>query len=240
MVKLLSLFLIFLTLIPASLQAADESARVYFFHALKAKEEGRFLTAERFFRKAIETEPENPDFHFELGNLYLETKNAQAARVELEQAVMARPDHVPAHFNLGLAYRELGLMREARDEFRKVLERDPSNARAQLQIGYTYQDEGFTEDAREAFQLAHEMDPASYEPQDALQGLNAYEEDAQRNRQTDMMNTMNRNRQFLYQPQNSLNQEPQADSKGALLQAGMLLAQQLLAKKSQSSSENTG
>ncbi len=133
---------------PVTTQAVEDSARIYFLHAMKAKEEGDNLTAESFLRKAIEIEPDNPDFHFELGNLYIEQKNLESARMEFEQAVMILPTHLAAHYNLGLVYRDLRLMGDARNEFRKVLQLDPANLKAELQIGYTYQEESFFDDLK--------------------------------------------------------------------------------------------
>ncbi|MBI4115253.1 MAG: tetratricopeptide repeat protein [Candidatus Omnitrophica bacterium] len=165
--------------------AGEDQAHVYFFQALKYKEEGRILAAERLFRRAIELEPENADFHFELGNLYVERNNLPGAKIEYGQATMITPNHIAAHYNLGLVYRELGEMGEARSEFRRVLEIDPSNVKAQLQIGYTYAAEGFIEDAREAFREAQAMDATNPEPEVALQDLERFEIEAREKAQTD-------------------------------------------------------
>ena len=160
-----------------SVKAEENLARVYFFHALQSKEEGDFLKAEGLLQKAIELEPENADFHFELGNLYVAEENLQAGRFEFERAVMISPRHVAARYNLGLVYRELKLMAEARDQFRRVLELDPVNLKAELQIGYTYQLEGFVDEAREAFHRAQAMDVTNPEPREALEDLDRFEEE---------------------------------------------------------------
>lgn len=163
---------------PGATEAAEDSERVYFLHALKSKQEGNFLEAENLFRKAIEFEPQNADFHFELGNLYAEREDFPSARFEYEQAVMIAPTHLAAHYNLGLVYSEIGWTGEARGQFRRVLELDPQNVRARIQIGRTYAEEGFFDDARQAFEEAREMDPLSPEPADALEELARKEEEA--------------------------------------------------------------
>ena len=168
-------FLIAVFFFPSILLAREESSQIYFSHALKLKEEGRFLAAERLFQKAIEIEPENADYHFELGNLYIEKNDRERAKLELEQALMISPQHLPAHYNLGLVYRDLGFMSEAREEFRRVLDLDPNHVKAQLQIGYTYQEEGFPEEARQAFERAQEMDVSNVEPRHALEDLRDHE-----------------------------------------------------------------
>ena len=195
--------------------------------------------AERLFRKALDLEPQNPDFHFELGNLYIERNDPVLARIELEQTVMISPNHVPAHYNLGLVYRELGFMGEARDEFQKVLEFDPGNVKAQLQIGYTYEEEGFFDDARFAFQRAREMDITDPQPVQALEDLAEFERQA---RQRSASAT--RERSFQNLPSSSLlgpsaAPQPQASSKNALLQAGVVLLQEVLARRAQAQSQTT-
>lgn len=188
-----------LTLFSPSLQSGteEEGARIPFFHGLKAKEEGNLLKAEQLFRRAVEEEPENRDFHFELGNLLLEKGELAAARLEYEEALMISPDFLAARYNLGLVYRELGLTAEARQEFRKVLELDPANVKAQLQIGYVYQAEGFFEEAEEAFRKAREMDYSSAESQRALEDLQVVQTEAQRRSQAKAERSLLENQTLL-------------------------------------------
>ena len=207
------LFLLVTLLFPLPLRAAEESSQVYFLHALKSKKEGRFLAAERLFRKAIEIKPENADYHFELGNLYIEQNNPERAQSELEQALMISPQHLPAHYNLGLVYRDLGNMSEAREEFRRVLDLDPKNVKAQLQLGYTYQDEGFPDEARQAFETAQEMDITNTEPRQALEDLAGHEMEMERRRA-----------------------KRQSSNRDALMQAGGVLLEQL-ARRSENQNE---
>ena len=236
---LLAFFLLF-ALIPCRLRAEESPAQVYFYHALKSKQEGQILTAERLLKKAIDLEPENPDFHFELGNLYIEHNNPVSARMELEQVIMISPRYLAAHYNLGLVYRELGFMGEARDEFQKVLELDPTHVKAQLQIGYTYQEEGFFEDARFAFQRAREMDITDPEPVRALEDLADFERGA-RERSASAMERSFQNLPASESPSGFLGatSQPQASNRDVLLQTGMTLLQEFLARRAQNKSENT-
>lgn len=230
-----------LALPPHLLYAQENRGQVYFYHALKEREEGRFVEAERLFRKAIEFESDNADFHFELGNLYIQAQALSQARPELEQAVMIKPNHLAAHYNLGLVYRDLGFTSEAREEFRRVLQIDPNHAKAMLQIGYIYQNEGFYEDARQAFEEAYQMDVTNPEPQEALQDLGGLEQQAQERSQNQMQRSLLQGQRFLSQPNSSSNplsqfgtnpSGSQPTGRDALLQAGTLLIQQLLSKKS--------
>jgi len=238
-VLLLAVFLWPVAASPAA-PSADDSAQVCFSHALKSKQEGQVLEAERLFQKAIELEPENPDYHFELGNLYIEHNNLPGARIELEQATMINPSNVPALYNLGLVYRELGRMSDARHEFRRVLDLDPSNVKAQLQIGHTYQAEGFVEEARDAFQKAHEMDASDPEPQLALEDLGEHEHQAQARSERSREQSLLRNQQSLglLGRSGSGTSAAQPTGREALVQAGAVLIQQLLARRAQEGNEN--
>jgi tetratricopeptide (TPR) repeat protein len=206
------------------------------------------MAAESLLGRAIDLEPENSDFHFELGSLYVERGHLERARQEFEQTLMIQPSHLPARYNLGLVYRELGFMSEARSEFRKVLELDPSNVKAQLQIGYIYQAEGFIEEARQAFERAHEMDPLDQEPEDALEDLAEWEAKLHERSLAETNRSFQRNQRYLYNPNSPLRSpyrsesglapNPQLSQKDALVQAGMFLIQELMAKRAQARSEN--
>lgn len=221
---------------PVPLRAGEDTAQVHFFHALKAREEGRLLEAESLFRKAVELEPGNPNYRFELGNLYLLRGRPQAARLEFEQAAMAAPGHVPSHFNLGLVYRELEMTSEARNEFRRVLELDPQNLKAQIQIGYTYAQEGFTEEARDAFRKAEEMDPTSPEPKDALNDLGRLESQARARSEADRSRRFSENQRSLYEESDPL-RSSEVSGEQALAQAGAALIQELFARRAQAREE---
>lgn len=249
--RTLSLFLsppiCFLLVFSVSGGANTEQAQVHFLHALKLKQEGNFLAAESLLQKAIEIEPENPDFRFELGNLYIERGNLEGARMELEQAVMIAPAHIPAHYNLGLVYRDLELTSEARGQFRRILELDPNHIRAQLQIGYTYEQEGFFDDARLAFEEAREMDMTDPEPRNALEELASLENYARDRTRRQMAESFQRNQRSLYFPdsqpsslygEGTLANPSQPSGREALAQAGALLIQELLARRSKAAAEN--
>lgn len=195
---LFTLFSVGVLCIPSGLWAREEGGgRVYFLHALKSKQEGNLLVTENLLKKAIEVEPGNADFHFELGNLYTEENQLEPARMALEQAIMISPGHLAAHYNLGLVYRELGFMGEARGQFEKVLEMDPQNTKARIQIGNTYAAEGFLEDARQAFEDAKWADPTNPEPRAALEDLERLELKARDQSRLEMENRLNKNEKLF-------------------------------------------
>jgi len=224
-----------------TIYAGDDHAQIYFSHALKAEEQGEMLRAESLLKKAIEIEPENPNFHFELGNLLIEKNDLMGARLEFEQAVMIDPEHLASHYNLGLVYGEFGLTAEAREEFRKVLELDPRHIKAELQIGYTYANEGFFDDAREAFRKAQEMDITDPEPRRAIEEVDEMEAEARLKSRSELRQAFEQ-RQFLLNrgmAQGFMDQPNQTSTAGkqALIQTGALLIQQWLTQRARARAE---
>ena len=164
-----------------------------FLKGIGFKESGRLTEAEGQIKRALELEPANADYHFELANVYAMRRDARAkfskrddpedpilaqtAR-ELEQAVMLRPDFLAAHYNLGVVYKKQGRYEKARETFRRVLELDSRQSGALMQIGATYEEQGFFEDAESFYQEAREKDPANPDIVTALEDLKRHEAQA--------------------------------------------------------------
>lgn len=163
-----------------------------FEQAMALSKEDKLLEAESFLLKALEKEPGNPDYHFELANLYAahydrlnQSRKDDKAQTflelsanELEQTIMIKPDFVAAHFNLGVIYKKQKNFEKAREKFRKVLEMEPRSAEAWTQIGMTYEDQGFFDEAKDSYLQAREMNYASPEIQSLLQDLELHRQDA--------------------------------------------------------------
>lgn len=144
-------------------------AQSAFHRGMLLKDEGRLEEAERFMKKALELEPSNHQYHFELANVYAlrydqkpkdrhRDKMLRSAARELEQAVMLHPDFIQAYFNLGVVYKKQGEYEKAREQFRTVLQIEPSLVNAHLQIGATYEQQGFFHEARDAYEQALRLD----------------------------------------------------------------------------------
>ncbi len=135
-------------------------------------QQGAVSQAERQFIKALEFEPANAEYHFELANVYASRYDAwkalpnhpetqmwlEKAAGELEQAVMFQPDFEAALFNLGVVYKKMGQHEKARELFKKVLILNDKNAAAHMQIAATYEEQGFYDDAKDAYERARELD----------------------------------------------------------------------------------
>ena len=148
-------------------------AQQFYQRGMTLREENSLDRAEHFLKKALEIDPANSAYHFELANLYasrydhlaakrIRDERAQAwlahASRELESAVMLDPHSIPARFNLGVVYKKQGMYEEARQNFRDILEREPNLTNAYLQIASTYEEQGFYDEAEDTYRKAQELD----------------------------------------------------------------------------------
>ncbi len=187
----------------ASSSAENAAAQQAYQQGVELKNENRFELAEIQLRKALELDPTQAKYHFELANVYaLEydgaSRNEDAGRLlqnavrELKQAVMYRPDFLPAQFNLGIVYKRLGRYEDARATFKQVLMLDPKNQTAALmQIGATYEEQGFYDDAQSLYEEALEKNGSNPDIQEALENLEKHRSAATHHAQENMAQRFN-------------------------------------------------
>ncbi len=182
------IFHLSLLILPANAAFDEGAAREAFEQGLVSKNAGRLDESERHFKKAVEEEPSNADYHFELANIFALERDAalrgrdalrakeslaSAARA-LEQTVMIRPDFLAAHFNLGVVYKKQQKYEEARNEFKKGMELVPPSQPVTpflMQIASIYEDQGFYDDAESVYNDAMEKDYGNTEIRNALETL---------------------------------------------------------------------
>lgn len=170
-----------------------------FIKAQHLRDEGNFQEAELEFKRAMQLEPGNPNYRFELANLYalrhddaLSTGDEVLAEAylrnaagELQQALMVQPDFWSARFNLGVVYKKQGKYEAAREEFKKVLVQNPQALGALMQVGHTYAAQGFFDEAESIFEDARDRGAPQEEIMLAMQSLeeNRYAEYQQNQQQ---------------------------------------------------------
>ncbi len=173
------LLCLFLAATPA---LAENGGNSYYEQAVQLRSEGRLPEAEQAFLKAIQEEPTNADYHFELSNIYAALYDQSSSGVrgrmllersehELVQTLTFRPDHLPARFNLGIVYKREGKYEKAREEFRRALELSPQLAAAWYQIGVIYEEQKFWDEAQDAYLRAREIGGDTAEIEEALNNL---------------------------------------------------------------------
>jgi tetratricopeptide (TPR) repeat protein len=92
------------------------------------------------FRKAVELRPQFPEARNNLGLLYHEARDYEAARLQFEEAVRVFPDYKHAFLNLGSAYKGLSRFRDAELAFKRAIEIDPQFADAHFNLAILYLD----------------------------------------------------------------------------------------------------
>ncbi len=194
---------------------ATGEAREAYSRAIEFREKNQLMDAETELQKALELDPTNADYRFELANLYAlrfdisrgkSKKNADytmldRAASQLEQVVMMKPDYLAAHYNLAIIYKRAGKYEKAREEFKKVLQLDPKQVNAIMQIGAVYEEQGFYDEAKSYYEQAKELDYGNDGIRSAIEDLGQHrEESAQkeqaefarrfRTRQNNLVNSM--------------------------------------------------
>jgi len=216
------------------------SAEHAYHEAVRLRGLGDIAAADRHLKKALDLEPSNAVYHFELANLYalrydnsaaIKKRNAdigmlELAARELEQALMLDPEYLPARYNLGVVYKRQSKYEQARQKFKEVLKRDPQQTGALMQIGAVYEEQGFFDEAKTAYQEAKELDFANPEIQAALEDLKLrkeeYEKNAAFNNSFDNMNQVMHGVRFS--PDSLIEQRRRQGQLGAQSGGGMAQA----------------
>ncbi|MDD5130445.1 MAG: tetratricopeptide repeat protein [Candidatus Omnitrophica bacterium] len=115
--------------------------------------QGEYLEAESFFKKALEFNPDNPDAHIGLGKCYRETGKVQEAMEQGKKAIALAPANEEGYILLGNCYLEQGMFPESERMFKKALELNPGFEPIYTELGCCYSAqnkiEGIKELARE-------------------------------------------------------------------------------------------
>jgi tetratricopeptide (TPR) repeat protein len=94
------------------------------------------------YRQAVRLGLKQWDLFLNLGLVYLQDGNTDAATDALATAVALGPGHAEAHFNLGLAYERRGMLAEAKREILASLRLHPNQNEARNMLGVIYAEDG--------------------------------------------------------------------------------------------------
>jgi Flp pilus assembly protein TadD/peroxiredoxin len=120
---------------------------------------GYFEQAATSFKLAIANKSDDPMAYYNLGTLYLQTKDLNASRQYLAQAVKLRPGYAEAWNNLGMVAAEQGQEDEAIKNFRECLLLKPTYVTALLNLGNLLRRKGAMNEAKELLERALEAAP---------------------------------------------------------------------------------
>jgi len=113
------------------------------------------------YRRAVSLGLKQWDLFLNLGLVYLQDGNTDAATDALATAVALGPGHAEAHYNLGLAYERHGMLAEATREMLTSLRLDPNQAEARNMLGVIYAEDG---DYATAHEVWSDLARTGFEP----------------------------------------------------------------------------
>lgn len=120
---------------------------------------GSYEKAENMYRKLIEREPENPRYHYALGNVLGRLKRYEEALKERKTAVELEPDKGAYHVGLGVTFYEMDQYEEALEEIEKALELEPDRADYHSSLGLILCEIRDYDKALSEMQRALELEP---------------------------------------------------------------------------------
>jgi tetratricopeptide (TPR) repeat protein len=99
------------------------------------EEEGRFRRAIRWMSRAVELDPEVPDYRYDLARLIeAHGQDLNSARMHILMALDRHPGKVDYLLLFGMIQQRLGETSDARRTFKKVLSLDPENETAKEKL----------------------------------------------------------------------------------------------------------
>jgi tetratricopeptide (TPR) repeat protein len=119
-------------------------------------------TAEAWFRKAIEADPEFVLPHLSLGRFYLRREDPPKAREQFELALSKDPENIVARCELGMLLAKDGSPAEGRALLEKVLESGEPYAPCYYYLGTLRGEEGRWEEALQLFEQARVINPLDF------------------------------------------------------------------------------
>ncbi len=161
---------------------SDRAAAIHHNLGALAYQMGDIETAEAEFKAALETEPDDPDTHYQLGATYLVKAlpaNSQMpdpamlaeAQAEFERALELAPGKAEALVGLGNSYLLENRIDEAIETLQEAVEVNPEMPEALFALGRAYALSGQAEEARETLERFLQTNPPEVWAQQAQQLL---------------------------------------------------------------------
>lgn len=120
---------------------------------------GENQKAIRFFRQAIEKDPNNKMAWNGLGYCHVGLNNPMAAIQAYQQAIKTDPTDENLHFNLANFYFKLGLQEEAIDSYQRAISLNPNFEPAYFKLGVVYTQLGRLDEGKVAFEKVIQLNP---------------------------------------------------------------------------------
>ncbi len=99
-------------------------------------QQGQPEAAENLCRQAVQSDPQYPTAHHNLGMAYYAQGDLDRAAEQFQEAMALDPSYASPHYALGRVYDDQGQAEEALGELRSAVELDPGMSEAYSEIGY--------------------------------------------------------------------------------------------------------
>ncbi len=114
-----------------------------------------------FLRRAVEADPDYPDFQMQLADASFRLKDYETAIVHASRAAKLSP-HTPwPHYTMGRSYSALGRLESAIVEFRQARELDPHEMHSYQILGEALEAAGQVKEAERQFVAAANLNPSA-------------------------------------------------------------------------------
>lgn len=149
-------------------QGFPRVAIVHNVHGVIAAEKRAYEAAIVSYQNAIALEPDNCDFHFNLGNVWRDKGDLKSALASYRAALRIRPDDPDVLFNLATVLRGTGDLDAAEKLFRQLVAASPKNHTAHNNLGGVLFLQHKTDEAADCFRRAMQLKPGFVEAHDNL------------------------------------------------------------------------
>lgn len=122
-------------------------------------EAGRLIEAITAFRRAIDTDPDYGEAHYNLAMALMKTGGVEEAIAELQRAAALQPGDALAARKLGTLFLERGQLDEATAALRQVIAREPDDGLAYFHLGVVLRDQGQLDEAITALRKSTSLRP---------------------------------------------------------------------------------
>ncbi len=138
---------------------AETMADPYTTMGIAAYQSGDNEQAVKYYKRALEINPEYTQAHYNLGNAFLAQGKYALAREEYMRAITINPDFIPAYLNLGKIYLDSGQYEAARKVFEKAIKKNPRTANAYVGLGLVFHSRHLYQKARALYERALKINP---------------------------------------------------------------------------------
>ncbi len=140
-------------------EALNMEADFFYCLAFAQAERGDPAGAITHYQRALESDPDLEQVHYNLGLLYADSDDVESAASHYREAVRLDPEFARAHNNLGSVIQDQGLVEEAIGHYTAAIRTDPELLPAQRNLAKALLSAGRSQEALTQIDLLAELEP---------------------------------------------------------------------------------